>query len=86
MPIPIADLSKVTEEILADLVGIAETETLEFKRESYGNDDKSKRELCKDISALANTSGGDIVIGMDEREGAAASLTGFQCADPNREI
>lgn len=86
MPIPIADLGKVTEAMLTSLVGIAESDTLEFKRESYGSDDKSKRELCKDISALANVSGGDIILGMDERDGVAASLIGFQCADVNAEI
>jgi hypothetical protein len=42
MPVPIADLSMVTEQILADLVGIAESETLEFKLDTYGTSDRAK--------------------------------------------
>jgi Putative DNA-binding domain len=86
MPVLIADLSKVTEQVLADLVGIAENETLEFKRDTYGIDDKARRELCKDVSALANTLGGDIVLGIDEVDGVASAIVGLNCADINGEI
>ena len=53
---------------------VPESVHLEFKRETYKNDDKGKNELLKDISAFANTLGGHLIIGMDEKEGIASSL------------
>jgi predicted HTH transcriptional regulator len=61
VPVPVANLAVLSEPLLANLVGIAESETLEFKRDTYGTSDRAKQELCKDVSALANTVGGDIV-------------------------
>lgn len=51
-----------------------ESQTLEFKRELPGNSDKEKHELCKDVAALANTEGGDLVYGIEEKAGAAGSI------------
>lgn len=52
-----------------------ESQTLEFKRDIPGNSDKDKHELCKDVAALANTDGGDIVYGIDEKAGGAGSIS-----------
>ncbi len=47
------------------LVGQLETEQVEFKFSPYRlNEERQKRELAKDVSALANGSGGIIVLGM----------------------
>lgn len=64
-------------EIINGLVlgGVSESVSLDYKKESYGNTDKDKRELLKDISALANTLGGYIVLGIDEINGVATSVT-----------
>ncbi len=51
-----------------------ESSTLEFKRDAPGKADKDKLELLKDICALANSEGGDLVFGIDEVNGVAASL------------
>lgn len=67
------DLDGVAIQSLADN-GAPESVNLEFKRESYGRSDSDKKELLKDISALANTLGGHIVIGIDEEGGAATSI------------
>jgi len=46
---------------------IEESLSLEFKRsEALGRSDRHKRELSKDISAFANSAGGDIVYGVAE--------------------
>jgi hypothetical protein len=86
MPVPVANLAALSDSLLANLVGIAESETLEFKRDTYGTSDRAKQELCKDVSALANTVGGDIVLGIDEVDGVASALVGFECANVQSEI
>lgn len=53
--------------------GISEHERLEFKRDSYGAN--AGNELRKDVSAMANTSGGMIVIGIDEQDGCASGIS-----------
>lgn len=52
----------------------SESLTLEFKRELPGRDADHKAEFLKDVSALANADGGDLVYGIEERQGAAFRL------------
>ena len=48
-----------------NLVGVVETDEVEFKREPYQLDMNSqKQELSKDVTGLANSKGGVIVIGV----------------------
>ncbi|RDJ10086.1 hypothetical protein B5K05_13200 [Rhizobium phaseoli] len=72
-------LDKITAADLERLVAMQVTEslTLDYKRDSYdpGNDGNS--EYLKDISSFANTMGGDIVIGLKEKDGAADEIVGF---------
>jgi hypothetical protein len=51
-----------------------ESITLEFKRDLPGGTDKDKHELLKDVCALANADGGDLVFGIEESDGVAAAL------------
>jgi Putative DNA-binding domain len=51
-----------------------ESQTLEFKRDPPGSSEKEKQELLKDVSALANTDGGDLIYGVDEKDGAASAI------------
>lgn len=52
-----------------------ETISLDFKREPYPKaDKKAKEELAKDVSAMANTRGGVILIGVAENKGKAHSI------------
>lgn len=44
---------------------ITESLILDYKKEIIG-DDRSKKEILKDISSMANSSGGYIIIGIDE--------------------
>lgn len=78
---------------LADLERLAtdrvpESVTVDFKRDNYrinntNADDKKKqcKELLKDTSAFANAHGGDLIIGIEEHQGAAANVVGIQSAD-----
>lgn len=64
---------------------VAEAFDLDFKGVLYGNSDGQRRDLCGDVAALANTSGGVIILGVTEDEHAAASTTpGVQLSDAER--
>ena len=51
-----------------------ESRTLEFKRTLPGRTDKDRYEFAKDIAAFANSGGGDIVFGIDEKDGVANAV------------
>lgn len=53
----------------------AESGTLDFKRSIPGRDGGGTFEIAKDVSAFANADGGDLVYGIDEKDGVAASMT-----------
>src|SRR5271170_2722608 len=64
--------------------GVAENTTLEYKSELPGGTDEQRKEFLKDISAFANTSGGDIAFGIQERGGIIENIVGVECEDPDR--
>lgn len=69
-------IDDITLELLDSVCAEAWTEspTLEFKRDAPGSSDKEKHELLKDISALANAEGGDVVFGLAEKDGVADAI------------
>jgi len=60
------------ERLPADQV--SESRTLDFKRDLVGPRDDDKREFLADVSALANTAGGDLVFGIEETAGIATAF------------
>lgn len=52
---------------------LPESQTLEFKRELPGFSDADKRELQKDVCALANAAGGDLIYGISEGNGTGSA-------------
>ncbi|MGH8576375.1 MAG: AlbA family DNA-binding domain-containing protein, partial [Gammaproteobacteria bacterium] len=69
-------LDRVSADLLRKLCDdrCPESDTLDFKRELPGGLDKDKHELLKDVCSLANTDGGDLVYGVEEKAGAASAL------------
>jgi len=63
------EIDKVDEALLltACTENWPESQTLDFKRELPGSDEKSKDEFLKDVCALANADGGDLVYGVAEK-------------------
>ncbi len=57
---------------------VRERQTLEFKRDSYGRNDDGTREMLRDISAMANAYGGDILLGVETvGDGVASAIVGI---------
>jgi len=91
---PVDELSARNIEVLAGN-GVSEAFDLDFKGTLYGNSDKERRDLCGDVAALANTSGGVIIVGVEEDEHAIAAATpgvdlgtrsGTGCCRPSRQV
>jgi len=82
-----ADFYSITEQDLQELVDaqVSEGLRLDYKLTQYGNKDSDKREMLKDVSALANTNGGHLIIGIKERGGIAKELVGIDI-DADAEI
>ena len=68
------DIGEVdVEQLVADVQH--EGLGVEFKRDMYGNSDADRKEFLKDLSSIANTAGGNLVIGIDEHQGAAVAIS-----------
>lgn len=70
-----ADVEDLTEAHLQNLVGHPETDDLEVKTDVYGRSDSAKRELCADVTALANARGGLLLVGASEAGDVVDALT-----------
>src|SRR4030065_2872408 len=58
---------------------VQERDTVEYKRDMYGNSDADKREMLKDITSMANHRGGYLLIGINENdEGIATNILGVE--------
>lgn len=82
------NLADIRAEDIETLItnAVPESTTLEFKRELPGGGDDAKREFLADVSALANTSGGDILYGVEERDGCASAISGIGINDTDAEL
>ncbi len=72
---------------------VAESVTLEYKRQLPTNQTDEKREFLYDVAAMANAFGGDFVFGIVDRKGKdnqstgiADSLAGMKIANVQAEI
>lgn len=82
-----AALDSLSASDIQALPGARVTEAfdLDFKGVLYGNSDSQRRDLCGDVAALANTSGGVIILGVEEDDHAAAcAAPGVQLSDGER--
>ena len=72
-------LLEITEDNLNRLQAAKAAESLhiEYKRDTYGAMDDSRREFLADISSFANAAGGDLVIGMSAVKGVPTNFHPF---------
>ena len=69
-------IANIPDQELKDLIGNQEENLwIDFKQQNYRRDpndqEKHKREICKDVTAMANAEGGYIFIGIQEEHGIA---------------
>ena len=64
-------LDKIDAVALAEICAqhFSESETVDFKQELTKSSDAGKNELAKDVSTMANASGGDLIFGLREQKG-----------------
>jgi len=81
---PIDSITKPdVDALIADQV--AERRTLEFKRLLPGGTDDDKREFLADISSFANSSGGDLLFGVDAVDGVPKGARGLANTNQDEE-
>lgn len=83
LSVPIEDIELADLKSLVDN-RVAENRRLEFKRDHYGRKEDDRREFAADVSAFANSQGGDLVIGVAEANGSALELTGVAAENPDQ--
>jgi hypothetical protein len=85
-------ISKKLEEIgevdLDSLVtnSVTEGKTIEYKKVLPSNSDGDKKEFLADVSSFANTTGGDLIFGVDEAQGVPIGVPGLVLSDPDLEV
>jgi hypothetical protein len=80
LPLSLASINEARLQELCESE-CPESQTLDFKRELPGKQDQDKHELCKDVVALANAEGGDLVYGIEEKNGVAGSIARISTED-----
>jgi predicted HTH transcriptional regulator len=73
------ELSNITETDLQRLINdsASESNSIEYKDRLTLNTDPEKKEILKDLSAFANSSGGDILFGVKAEKGIPKQLVGI---------
>jgi len=66
--------------------GVAESRVIDFKSAAAGSSDRDKKEFLADVTAFANASGGDMVFGIETRDGLPSEVDGIELEDADKEI
>jgi hypothetical protein len=83
--IPITNVSEAhLQALIDDKVGEG-GRRIEFKRE-IGTNDEKKREFLADVTSFSNSAGGDILVGVAEKDGIADSLDGIASSAVDSEV
>lgn len=64
---------------------ITESHTLDFKRD-FPADPQSRASLAADVVAFANTRGGDLILGADEKGGVINDFAPIKLSDPDKAL
>jgi hypothetical protein len=76
MPLAAISFDRIAESDLAEQIatGVPEGVLVDYKKDMYGRSDADVKELLKDVSSFANTSGGHLIIGIEESGGVPVAI------------
>lgn len=63
-----------------------EGRSIEFKRDLPGTRDSDRKEFLADVSSFANALGGDLIFGVEEKDGVAAAADGLTVSNIDAEV
>ncbi|WP_066415220.1 AlbA family DNA-binding domain-containing protein [Sutcliffiella cohnii] len=73
------------EDVLAlKINGVEEGKSIDFKLEVQLDIPKNRKEFAADITSFANTTGGDLIIGVSEEQGLIKELHGIEITDKDK--
>jgi Putative DNA-binding domain len=84
LPKNVSDVSLADVQTLCDN-HVLESRLLDFKAEAIGRGDRDKRDFLADVCAFANASGGDLILGVQTKDGAADKICGIDVPNPDEE-
>lgn len=81
-------LNNITESdvLLLKEQKVEEGKKIDYKQDVYGASDNEKKELLADVSSFVNTEGGDLLIGVEEKNGISISVEGVKLKNPDSKI
>ncbi|KQY15722.1 hypothetical protein ASD28_22925 [Massilia sp. Root133] len=79
-------IEQVTRDDIIRLIdnGVSEGRTIEYKREVPGASDGDKVKFLKAVSGMANTDGGDLIYGIDAKDGIPLAAPGFSMSQADQ--
>lgn len=80
IPKPFEEIDRAALEALIEN-GVSESKTIEYKSKMR----ERVEEFVADVSAFANTAGGDLIIGVEEDKGVPTGFPGVEIDDPDGE-
>ena len=82
------EISKIQIADIQELIdnSVTESKTIEYKRELSLVLDSDKTEFLKDVSSFANTLGGRLYFGVEEKDGVPTKIIGVQLDNVDRFI
>lgn len=85
IPKNIKDITKVDIDFLITNATL-EGKTLEYKEKLPDNSDSEKKEFLADVSSFANSIGGDLIFGIETKDGNPVKIKGISVANIDSEI
>ncbi len=82
LPLPQINEAEL-QRLLSD--GVRESRSIEYKREWRLNDNDDKKEFLADVASFANGDGGDLIYGIDAKDGIPVALVGLAGFAPEQE-
>ena len=81
---PLEEINQTDLQHLVDN-SVMEGKSIEYKLELPGKTDSDRKEFLSDVSSFANTSGGDLIYGVKEKDGIPVEIVGVTAQNIDEE-